>query len=212
MLVEKDIRSLMEERYIKPMKELSKSVEDTKKEIKEEIRNVKNSKNKEYKLLHFRRVMEMLIQSNMILTVTTLSSNAVIAIRKDNFLQYIDDRYYTPFHLGCFMDIFKVETKNFKSISNNLTTEPHIGLVINYIIEHFTNTFTRFINRNSEYYYIYEFFYRNGIKIKKVLSYLNSYHYIKSEEWINLYNVDIETIKDEINEIFEDLEGLLEKI
>ena len=212
MLIEKDIRSLMEERYIKPMKDLSQSVEEIKKKIKEEIKKIKNSKSKEYKLLHFRRVMEMLVQSNLILAVTTLSSNEIIAIRKDNFLQYVDDRYYTPFHLGSFMDIFKVETKNFKSISSNLTTEPHIGLTINYILEHFTNTFTRFINRNSEYYYIYEFFYRNGVNIKKILSYLNSYHYIKDKEWENLYNVDIEVINSEICSIFEDLEELLNKI
>lgn len=212
MLVEKDIRNIIEGRYIEPLKKLSKSVEVTKKEIENELMDTQLSTNKEYKLLHFRRVMEMLVQSDLLLTVTTLSNNEIVAIRKENFLQYIDDRYYTPLHLSSFIDIFKIETKNFKSISNNLTTEPHIGLVINYILEHFTNTFTRFMNRNAEYYYIYEFFYKNGVAIKKVFSYLNSYHYIKEESWDTLYNVDIKTVNNEICSIFKDLVELLEKI
>ena len=119
------------------------------------------------------------------------------------------------------MDIFKIETKDFKCISNAIINEPHIGLVINYILEHFTNTFTRFLNRNLEYYYIYEFFYKNGKEInytisedaiKEVLAYLNSYHYLKDESWITLYNTELEDIKKKIFPIYNEVKNLLEKI
>lgn len=154
----------------------------------------------------------MLVRSDLLLSVTTLSNDKIVAIRKENFLQFVDDRYYTPLHLSCFMDIFKIETKDFKCISNNIISEPHIGVVINYILEHYTNTFTRFLNRNLEYYYIYEFFYKNGQAIKDILAYLNSYHYLKEENWINLYNTPIKEIKDKIYPLIEEIRNLLIKI
>lgn len=212
MLLESDIRELIEKRYMEPIKEISITVENNKKDIEDEFLKSYNSNTKEEMLLHFRRAMEMLVKSDLLLSVTTLSNDKVVAIRKENFLQFVDDRYYSPLHLSCFMDIFKIETKDFKCISNNIVNEPHIGLVINYILEHYTNTFTRFINRNLEYYYIYEFFYKNGQAIKDILAYLNSYHYLKEENWINLYNTSINDIKDKITPLIGEIKNLLKKI
>lgn len=212
MLVESDIRELINERYMEPIKELSLMVENNKKNIEEEFLKSCNSNTKEEMLLRFRRAIEMLVRSDLLLSVTTLSNDRIVAIRKENFLQFVDDRYYTPLHLSCFMDIFKIETKDFKCISNNIVNEPHIGLVINYILEHFTNTFTRFLNRNLEYYYIYEFFYKNGQSIKDILAYLNSYHYLKEDSWINLYNTSKEDIKNKITPLIEEIKNLLGKI
>ena len=212
MLLESDIRELIEKRYMEQIKEISITVENNKKNIEDEFLKSYNSNTKEEMLLHFRRAIEMLVRSDLLLSVTTLSNDKIVAIRKENFLQFVDDRYYTPLHLSCFMDIFKIETKDFKCISNNIISEPHIGVVINYILEHYTNTFTRFLNRNLEYYYIYEFFYKNGQAIKDILAYLNSYHYLKEENWINLYNTPIKEIKDKIYPLIEEIRNLLIKI
>lgn len=212
MLAESDINELLKDRYLEPIKQISKEVEENKRLILNEFLKSYNSKTKEEMLLHFRRAIEMLVRSDLLLSVTTLSNDKIVAIRKENFLQFVDDRYYTPLHLSCFMDIFKIETKDFKCISNNIISEPHIGVVINYILEHYTNTFTRFLNRNLEYYYIYEFFYKNGQAIKDILAYLNSYHYLKEENWINLYNTPIKEIKDKIYPLIEEIKNLLIKI
>lgn len=212
MLAESDINELLKDRYLEPIKQISKEVEENKRLISNEFLKSYNSKTKEEMLLHFRRAIEMLVRSDLLLSVTTLSNDKIVAIRKENFLQFVDDRYYTPLHLSCFMDIFKIETKDFRCISNNIINEPHIGVVINYILEHYTNTFTRFLNRNLEYYYIYEFFYKNGQAIKDILAYLNSYHYLKEENWINLYNTPIKEIKDKIYPLIEEIKNLLIKI
>ena len=212
MLAESDINELLKDRYLEPIKQISKEVEENKRLISNEFLKSYNSKTKEEMLLHFRRAIEMLVRSDLLLSVTTLSNDKIVAIRKENFLQFVDDRYYTPLHLSCFMDIFKIETKDFKCISNNIINEPHIGVIINYILEHYTNTFTRFLNRNLEYYYIYEFFYKNGQAIKDILAYLNSYHYLKEENWINLYNTPIKEIKDKIYPLIEEIKNLLIKI
>lgn len=212
MLAESDINELLKDRYLEPIKQISKEVEENKRLILNEFLKSYNSKTKEEMLLHFRRAIEMLVRSDLLLSVTTLSNDKIVAIRKENFLQFVDDRYYTPLHLSCFMDIFKIETKDFKCISNNIISEPHIGVVINYILEHYTNTFTRFLNRNLEYYYIYEFFYKNGQAIKDILAYLNSYHYLKEKNWINLYNTPIKEIKDKIYPLIEEIKNLLIKI
>lgn len=213
MLAEKDIRSLIEKRYIQPIQDISIKVEANKGNINEEFSKSYNAKTKEEMLLHFRRAIEMLTKSKLLLTVTALTSNNMVAIRKENFLQFVDDRYYTPLQLNCFMDIFKIETKNFKTMSNNsLISEPHIGLVINYILEHFTNTFTRFSNRNMEYFYIYEFFYKNGQEVKEILSYLNAYHFSTEEDWLTLYNTDVKLIRKKIGTIYNEVKILLGKI
>lgn len=211
MLTDGDIKCLINDRYVKPVKELNDLVICNKKEIEQQMMKTYNVESKEYMLLHFRRAVEMLIKSDLLLTVTALSNDEIVAVRKENFLQLVDDRYYSTLQLSSFMDIFKIETKDFKCISSTMVGEPHIGLVINYILEHFTNTFTRFMNRNAEYYHIYEFFYKYGVEIKKVLSYLNAYHYNKDEEWEGLYNVNSATVQCSIDGIFEEIQYLLDK-
>lgn len=211
MLTDGDIKCLINDRYVKPVKELNDLVIYNKKEIEQQMKKTYDVESKEHMLLHFRRAIEMLIKSDLLLTVTALSNNELVAVRKENFLQLVDDRYYSTLQLSSFMDIFKIETKDFKCISNTMVGEPHIGLVINYILEHFTNTFTRFMNRNAEYYHIYEFFYKYGVEIKKVLSYLNAYHYNKDEEWEGLYNVNSATVQCSIDGIFEEMQYLLDK-
>ena len=118
MLAESDINELLKDRYLEPIKQISKEVEENKRLILNEFLKSYNSKTKEEMLLHFRRAIEMLVRSDLLLSVTTLSNDKIVAIRKENFLQFVDDRYYTPLHLSCFMDIFKIETKDFKCISN----------------------------------------------------------------------------------------------
>lgn len=214
MLLEDDIKELINERYIQPIKNISFIIEKNKKDIDYEFKKSYNSKTKEEMLLYFRRAIEMLVRSDLLLSVTALSSNNIIAIRKENFLQLVDDRYYSELQTSCFMDLFKIETNDYKALSQNGTiiSDPHIGLVINYILNHFTNTFTRFMNRNFEYYYIYEFFYKNGQNIKEILAYLNSYHYSKEKDWITLYNTKIEDIKVKISFIYNEIKKLLLKI
>lgn len=213
MLAEKDIQELIEQRYIQPIKDISIIIEENKRAIEEQFFKSYNSTTKEEMLLRFRRAVEMLTKTDLLLTVTSLTNQGLIAIRKENFLQFVDDRYYTPLQISTFMDIFRMETKNFKTMSSTpLIVEPHIGLVINYILEHFTNTFTRFSNRNMEYFYIYEFFYKSGQEIKEILAYLNSYHFSREKEWVDLYNTQIEDIKSKVEYIYNEVKNLLKKI
>ena len=90
MLAESDIRSLIEQRYMEPMKDISILVEKNKSEIEDEFSKSYNSSTKEEMLLHFRRAIEMLVRADLLLSVTTLSNDKVVAIRKENFLQFID--------------------------------------------------------------------------------------------------------------------------
>lgn len=214
MLTENDIKELIDNRYIQPIKDISFKIKENKQDIDAEFQKSCSSNIKEEMLLHFRRAVEMLIKSDLLLSVTTLSSNNIIAVRKENFLQLLDDRYYSKLQVTCFMDTFRIETNEYKSLFPNgaIVNEPHIGLVISYILNHYTNTFTRFTNRNLEYYYIYEFFYKNGQEIKEVLTYLNSYHYSKEDDWIVLYNTDIEEIRTKIISIYNEVKKILSKI
>ena len=160
--------------------------------------------NKERMLLNFRRGIEMLMKTPLLVTTTSLSTNKIIAVRNDNLLQLLDDRYYSPLQLSSFLDIFKMETNNYKRLNMPVTNEPHIKLVINYIQNHYNTTFRKFMNRNTEYFFLYKYFFENGEKIKKVLGYLNSYHY--SLETEDIYdNLEASIIKEEIFELYNDL-------
>lgn len=171
---------------------------------------VLNTNNKEEMLLQFRRSLEMLIKKPLIIAVTSKSTNKIIAVRDDNFLQLLDDRYYSKIHLSSFIDLFKVETNDFKSL--NIIGEPHIKLVINYILSHYNTTFRKFMNRNSEYYYIYKFFFDYGEDIKYLLNILNSYHYSEDLESNILYNIEFDEVKQKATYIYERICELLEKI
>lgn len=167
-------------------------------------KEVISSNNKERMLLNFRRGIEMLIKMPLLITTQSLSSNKIIAVRKDNLLQLIDDRYYSKMQLSSFLNLFKIETNQYKAL--NITGEPHIKLIINYILLHYNTTFRKFMNRNEEYYYLYKFFFDNGELIKDILRYLNAYHY--SVEDNDIYNVGIEEIQEGIQTIYNNIKNL----
>lgn len=174
------------------------------------LNEVLNLRNKEKVLLNFRRGLEMFISLPMILTVKSLSTNKIIAVRDDNLFQLLDDRYYSQLQLSSFLDLLSVETNNFKSIYNDeRTNTPHIGLVINYVILHYNTTFRKFMNRNTEYFLMYKFFFDNGEKIKHILDYLNAYHYSEDS---SLYNKDLKEFKKDIEEIYNLMRALMDKI
>jgi hypothetical protein len=174
------------------------------------LNKVLSSNSKEEMLLQFRRGIEMLVKKPLIMTVTSKSTDKIIAVRNDNFLQLLDDRYYSKVQLSSFMDLFKVETNSFKSL--NIIGEPHIKLIINYILLHYNTTFRKFMNRNWEYYYIYKFFFDNGEEIKYLLSVLNSYHYSEDENDEVLYNVGIDEVKHSVSLIYEKICELLQNV
>ena len=165
------------------------------------LNEVLSTDNKEKMLLNFRRGMEMIIKKPLLVTIKSLSTNKIIAVRNDNLLQLLDRRYYSELQLSSFLDIFKIETNDFKSL-NILGNEPHLKLIINYILSHYNTTFRKFMNRNEEYFYIYKYFFDNGENIKRVLDYLNSYHY--SEDTKTLFDtLDKKLISKEINQIYD---------
>ena len=114
MLTENDIKELIDNRYIQPIKDISFKIKENKQDIDAEFQKSCSSNIKEEMLLHFRRAVEMLIKSDLLLSVTTLSSNNIIAVRKENFLQLLDDRYYSKLQVTCFMDTFRIETNEYK--------------------------------------------------------------------------------------------------
>ena len=75
MLAESDINELLKDRYLEPIKQISKEVEENKRLISNEFLKSYNSKTKEEMLLHFRRAIEMLVKSDLLLSVTTLSND-----------------------------------------------------------------------------------------------------------------------------------------
>ena len=212
MVAEYRLKEIINERYIKPLDKLSKECQKNQKEILDLLKKTLNTSSKEECLLNFRRAMEMLIRKPLLLTVTALSSETLIAIRDENFLQFIDDRYYSPLQLSSFLDIFKIETKDYKLIQNfNSSNDPHIGLIINYILGHYNTTFRKFMNRNVEYYYMYSFFFEYGEQIKEILNYLNAYHYSEDKNWEKLYKVKLPDIHNKIQFLYPNLKKELEK-
>jgi hypothetical protein len=184
---------------------LKEDVEKNKDEIdKFFLDEVLESKNKEEMLLLFRRGIEMIVKKPFILTTKSLTTGNLIAVRKDNVLQLLDDRYYESFKLSSFVDLFLLETKNL------VNGEPHIKLLINYIEGHYNTTFRKFMNRNTEYYNIYKFFFNYGEDIKYVLNILNSYHYTNEIE--ELYYTDENDIKIKVSSIYNVVKELLGKL
>ena len=184
---------------------LKEDVEKNKDEIDRFfLDEVLESKNKEEMLLLFRRGIEMIVKKPFILTTKSLTTGNLIAVRKDNMLQLLDDRYYESFKLSSFVDLFLLETKNL------VNGEPHIKLLINYIEGHYNTTFRKFMNRNTEYYNIYKFFFNYGEDIKYVLNVLNSYHYTNEIE--ELYYTDENDIKSKVSSIYNVIKELLKKL
>lgn len=198
----KNLMNIIEENFVDKLKDLNIEILRSEDEISTFFLNeVLSTDNKEKMLLNFRRGMEMIIKKPLLVTIKSLSTNKIIAVRNDNLLQLLDRRYYSELQLSSFLDIFKIETNDFKSL-NILGNEPHLKLIINYILSHYNTTFRKFMNRNEEYFYIYKYFFDNGERIKKVLEYLNSYHYSKDTEII-YYNLNIEEINEEVKEIYD---------
>ena len=160
MSKEKSLLDIVKEDIEAPIQNLQNDIYNNVEKIASFFNNeILSSNNKERILLNFRRGMEMLIKMPLLITTQSLSTNKIIVVRNDNLLQLIDDRY-SKMQLSSFLDIFKIETNDYKAL--NIMGEPHIKLVINYILSHYNTTFRKFMNRNEEYYYIYKFFFEDG--------------------------------------------------
>ena len=202
---EKSLLDIVKEDIEAPIHNLQNDIYNNVEKIASFFNNeILSSNNKERILLNFRRGMEMLIKMPLLITTKSLSTNKIIVVRNDNLLQLIDDRYYSKMQLSSFLDIFKIETNDYKAL--NIMGEPHIKLVINYILSHYNTTFRKFMNRNEEYYYIYKFFFENGELIKEILGDLNAYHDSLEDE--PLYNVEINEVLDKIQVIYNNVEKL----
>lgn len=206
--MEESLNKIIDNKFLIPMKDLKINILSNEEKIKNFFKSeILKDKNKERVLLNFRRMLEMVVNTPLFVTVVSKSSYYIIAVRGDNFLQLIDDRYYSPLQLSTFMDIFKMETNDFQKIG--CIGVPHIKLIINYIQTHYNTTFRKFMNRNSEYYYMYKFFFDNGEKIKKVLNFLNAYHYNIEDN--DLYEAKLENFQNDIIEIYQSLEEVFKK-
>ena len=209
-----NLQVLINKKFINPVKDLNLQVLKTEDEITTFILNEVLDKkiNNERMLLNFRRVLERIINVPLFVTTISKSTNKIIAVRNDNFLQLLDDRYYTSLQLSSFLDIFKIETNNY----NNLIMvgeKPHIKLVINYIMSHYNTTFRKFMNRNKEYYYMYKFFFDNAENIKEILDILNSYHYSEDKESNLIYNnTNFDIVRIKITTIYNSLLEVFDKI
>lgn len=160
-------------------------------------------------LLEFRRYIEMLLRVDTILCVRNVYDNKISAISSENMIFYLDRKYYTDFEICSFMDIFKIETNNFKKLNwGESEILPHLGAILRYIQEHYNTTYRFFNNRNLEYHYIYTTLYNNNEKIKEVISILNSYHYEMNENSLRLYNMEAEEVKTKIKEIVLEIEKI----
>lgn len=204
-----NIKNVIKNKLLAPLNILNNEIIKNEQEILNFYNNnIKEDNCKERVLLNFRRLLEMVVSIPLFFTVTSKTTNNIIVVREDNFLQLIDERYYYPLQLSSFLDIFKIETNNFNSL--NCYGEPHIKLIVNYITSHYNTTFRKFMNRNKEYYYMYKFFFDNGEQIRKILDILNAYHY--NIEGNNLFFVRIEEFSSDISTVFENLSVLFEKL
>ena len=160
-------------------------------------------------LLEFRRALERLTRENLILAVRNIYDNKIITIRPEDMVFYLDKKYYSSFVAVSFMDIFKIETNDFKKIFwNSQALEPHIGLILNYIQSNYNTTYRFFRNRNADYHTIYSFLYDNYEPIKELLTILNAYHYTKDLENLQLYNVGYQYCKEKIDLVIQNLKNV----
>lgn len=209
--MEDELTNTINQKFIVPLNKINNDILSNKVKIFSCLEvDVLGADNKEKLLLNFRRCLEMVIQMPLFITTTSLTTNKIIVVRKDNLSQLLDDRYYSNFQLSSFLDIFKIETNDYKSLNLIGGNIPHIKLVINYIIGHYNTTFRKFMNRNIQYYYMYKFFFDNGEKIKGILDLLNSYHYSLENEHI-YQTLNFEAIYDDILNMREKIVELLDK-
>lgn len=170
-------------------------------------------KNKGELLLEFRRYIEMLLRVGTILCVENKYDGKISAINQENIIFYLDERYYTDFQVCSFMDIFKIETKDYKRIywgeSNIL---PHLGAILDYVEKHYNSTYRFFTNRNLEYHYIYTVLYNKNYEIRELINILNSYHYETSEKNMELYNMKLKEIVGKVKNIVLEIKKIEKKL
>ena len=160
-------------------------------------------------LLEFRRLIEQFLRTELIVATENVYDKKLTVISNENIVFHLDKKYYSKFKLVSFMDIFKIETNDFKKILwNNQTLPPHLGLVLNYINRNYNSTYRFFTNRNMEYHCIYTFLYNMYDNIKELLNILNAYHYLPDEESLQLYNVSFEETKEKVKVVLQELKNL----
>lgn len=159
-------------------------------------------KNKGEILLEFRRYIEMILRENTILCVRNVYDDKISAINQENIIFYLDRKYYSDFEVCSFMDIFKIETKNYKKIYwGESDIPPHLGAILDYVENHYNSTYRFFNNRNLEYHYIYTILYKKNFEIRELISILNSYHYETDERSLQLYDMKLEDIIGKIQDV-----------
>ena len=173
-------------------------------------KNLKKETNKASLLLGFRRFIEMLLRVDTILAVENIYDKKNFAISSENIIFYLDRRYYSDFKVISFMDIFKIETSNYKRLYwYNENLPPHLGLILKYVESHYNTTYRFFTNRNLEYHCIYTILYQLNSEIKEIINILNSYHYLTDEESLKLYNISFEEVYKKIDFVLEKIEKFL---
>ena len=91
----------------------------------------------------------MLLREGTILCVRNLYDEKISAITQENIIFHLDSKYYSDFEICSFMDIFKIETNNYKKIYwGESDILPHLGAILNYVENHYNSTYRFFNNRN----------------------------------------------------------------
>ncbi len=167
------------------------------------------SKSKEKMLLEFRRYIEMLLNVGFILAVENVYDKKITAITPENVIFYLDRKYYSEIKLVTFMDIFRIETNDFKKIywSNN-DIPPHLGLILNYVENNYNGSYRFFKNRNVEYHVIYTILYQLNKEIKDLINILNSYHYSLDSKNLEMYECEFKLVKDKMQNIFKGIKEI----
>ncbi len=165
------------------------------------------SKSKEKMLLEFRRYIEMLLNVEFILAVENVYDKKITVITPENVIFYLDRKYYSEIKLVTFMDIFRIETNDFKRIywSNN-DIPPHLGLILSYVENNYNGSYRFFKNRNVEYHVIYTILYQLNKNIRELVGILNSYHYSLDSKNLEMYECDFKVVKGKVKDIFKEIE------
>lgn len=207
------VNGISESQKAQVIEAIDKQQEKSKKNFKKLIENGENLKketNRASLLLGFRRFIEMLLRVDTILAVENIYDKKNFAISSENIIFYLDRRYYSDFKVISFMDIFKIETSNYKRLYwYNENLPPHLGLILKYVESHYNTTYRFFTNRNLEYHCIYTILYQLNSEIKEIINILNSYHYLTDEESLKLYNISFEEVYKKIDFVLEKIEKFL---
>lgn len=173
-------------------------------------RQLLNIDNKGTLLLEFRRFMEQLLRTDIVLCVENKYDKKITAINMENILFHLDRKYYSNFKVVSFMEIFKIETNDYAKIfwKQNTNIPPHLGVILNYVERNYNTSYRFFANRNMEYHCIYTILYQLNAEIKELLNMLNSYHYMTDTENLRLYNVDFKTVRNKVEYVISKIEKL----